>query len=74
VTLQEMNYSDPNGGYDSLWFLRRGPSWRIDCYPTSGARIAMRTPGGNIATPNMNAQFGPWMSRWPFQNFQDVAP
>jgi hypothetical protein len=71
-TLQEMEYYDPSSNPE--YFLRRGRSWRADCYPTPGARIAMRNAAGAIVTPDPGIVFAPYLSRWPFQNYQDVAP
>jgi prepilin-type N-terminal cleavage/methylation domain-containing protein len=69
--LQQMTYTDPNGGYDTNWFLRRGRAWQTDCYPTPGARIVRRNAGGAVVTPTMESQFGPYMMRWPFRSYQN---
>lgn len=74
ATLQEMAYTDPNGNLDAAWFLLRGRSWRNDCYPTPGARIAMRNNMGNIVTPSLSTFPPSVLARWPFLNHQEVAP
>lgn len=70
-TLQEMTYTDPSGGYDTNWFLRRGRAWQTDAYPTPGARIVRRNAAGNIVTPEMNVAFPNLLHRWPFRGYQD---
>lgn len=69
--LQEMRYSDPSGGYDWTWFLRRGRTWQTDAYPTPGARIIRRNNAGNIVTPDMSVFPASALSRWPFSGYQD---
>ncbi|HUU97718.1 MAG TPA: type II secretion system protein [Phycisphaerae bacterium] len=69
--LDEMNYADPGGGHDWHWFLRRGPTWREDCYPTPGAQIRVYTGGGGCVTPDVS----PWLlDFWPWQDYQYNPP
>jgi prepilin-type N-terminal cleavage/methylation domain-containing protein len=69
--LEQMNYTDPSGGYDWRWFLRRGRAWQTDAYPTPGARIVRRNAGGAIITPVMEQYFAGRMHRWPFRGYQN---
>lgn len=70
--LQEMRYTDPNGGLDFRWFLRRGRSWQTDCYPTPGSFIARYSPTGVILRSWANNGFPTnALSRWPFVAHQE---
>ncbi len=72
--LTDMQYTDPNGGLDWTWFLRRGDTWKTDCYPTPGARIVVRTPAGAVVTPQIQTAIpANAINRWPFRAFQDNA-
>lgn len=53
------------------WFLARGPSWRMDCYPTPGALIKMWDPTGHCVTPDPG---GGGYTGWPFDNHQYNLP
>lgn len=73
AVLQEMSYTDPNGGLDDSWFLRKGSTWTIDAFPTPGARIAVRNPAGAIVTPRLEIAIpANARTRWPFVNYQNV--
>lgn len=72
--LRDMDYTDPSGGLDWRWFLRRGDTWKTDCYPTPGARIVVRNATtGAVVTPQIGPPAIPAaaMTRWPFRSFQD---
>lgn len=71
--LRDMQYTDPDGALDWRWFLRRGDTWKTDCYPTPGARIVVRTPAGAAVTPAIAPPTIPQnaVSRWPFRAHQD---
>ena len=68
-----MRYTDPAGGLDWNWFLRKNTTWTADAYPTPGARIAVRNPAGSVVTPRIETAVPPSArSRWPFLNYQNV--
>jgi prepilin-type N-terminal cleavage/methylation domain-containing protein len=72
--LRDMEYTDPDGGLRWDWFLRRGDTWKTDCYPTPGARIVVRNATtGTIVTPQIQPPAIPAnaMTRWPFRSYQD---
>lgn len=66
--LQQMNYTDPNGGIVWQWFLRRGKSWQTDCYPTPGAYVVRYSAAGVRVTPRVTGAVG---NKWPFNGAQD---
>ena len=69
--LDEMNHADPMGGHNWSWFLLRGPTWRMDCYPTPGAQIRIYNHGGQCVTPDVS----PWLlDFWPWQDYQYNPP
>lgn len=73
--LMSMRYTDPNGGLDWRWFLRRGKSWQTDCYPTAGAFIARYGPTGNLLLNINTAISSAIRARWPFSGLQwNMAP
>jgi type II secretory pathway pseudopilin PulG len=69
--LDEMNYADPMGGHDWGWFLRRGPTWREDCYPTPGALIRIYTNDGQCVTPPVSDYL---LDYWPWHDYQYNPP
>jgi prepilin-type N-terminal cleavage/methylation domain-containing protein len=69
--LDEMNYADPAGGHDWTWFLRRGPTWRLDTYPTPGAQIRMYTSSGMNVTPDVSPSL---LEFWPWHDYQYNPP
>lgn len=74
--LEDMRYTDPYGQYDYRWFLRRGASWQVDCFPTPGAFItrydATGTPMMTLERANLPATT---RDRWPFAGHQqNMAP
>jgi prepilin-type N-terminal cleavage/methylation domain-containing protein len=67
ATLQDMNYDT---GFDYDYFLRRGRTWRTDCYPTPAAAMAIRRTNGTWSLPNP-INWGADMSKWPWLGYQD---
>ena len=64
--LNEMNVANDNPWW---YYLRRGDSWKTDCYPTPGSRIVMRNPAGQVVTPlTPTAQ----ATKWPYANHNTV--
>jgi len=66
--LEQMNFSidfidEPEA------FLRRGPSYQMDCYPTPGARIDRYRPNGTPLLPGPLGYTG-----WPFDGYQQNVP
>ncbi|GMU81047.1 MAG: hypothetical protein AMXMBFR47_09180 [Planctomycetota bacterium] len=74
--LEDMRYTDPNGSYDYRWFLRRGASWQVDCFPTPGALITRYDAAGMPMMTLDRANLPPTTrSRWPFAGYQEnMAP
>lgn len=74
--LEDMRYTDPNGRYDYRWFLRRGPSWQVDCFPTPGAMVTRYNAAGAPLMTLDRSNFPPTVrSRWPFAGHQEnMAP
>lgn len=73
--LVDMRYTDPYGGYDFRWFLRRGRSWQTDCYPTPGSFVTRYGPTG-VQLINLEGQIAAnTRTRWPFAGYQrNMAP
>jgi prepilin-type N-terminal cleavage/methylation domain-containing protein len=71
-TLQSMGYLDPLGTTDWLWFLRRGRSWRGDCYPTPGVRIPILNDDGTEAYANYVPTDVLWA--WPWRGYTTLKP
>jgi len=69
--LDEMNYADPMGGHNWRWFLLRGPTWRMDCYPTPGAQIRIYTNDGQCVTPPVSDYL---LDYWPWRDYQYNPP
>ncbi|MFH1746155.1 MAG: prepilin-type N-terminal cleavage/methylation domain-containing protein [Planctomycetota bacterium] len=63
--LYEMGYTT---AFPGRYFLRRGPTWQMDCYPTPGALIRVFAPNGQPMTPSF-----PYTG-WPFDNYQYNLP
>jgi len=63
--LEEMGYTPD---FDQHVFLRRGPTWREDCYPTPGAQIRIYNADNQNVTP------GVYYSGWPFDDYQYNPP
>ena len=63
--LAKMGYT-PN--FSSRWFLRRGPTWRTDSFPTPGAQIRVFRENGQNITPTVR-----WTG-WPFDDHQFNLP
>ena len=66
--LEEMGYAP---GWDPDTFLRRGPTWREDCYPTPGSHIRIYTGQGNCVTPPVS---GDVLDYWPWHDYQFNPP
>jgi hypothetical protein len=62
--LKEMNYTS---AYPWTTFLRRGPTWQIDCYPAPGVQIPMKDASGADISPVPEKGGG-----WPFSGYQDL--
>jgi hypothetical protein len=62
ATLTEMNVATDTPWY---YYLRKSTLWTTDAYPTPGTRIVMRTPTGQIVTPNVPSS---QLNRWPYLN------
>lgn len=62
ATQRKMGYTQ---SFPAAWFLRRGKSYQIDCYPTPGALIPMVDAAGTVVTPR------PTWSGWPFVGYQN---
>ena len=50
------------------WFLRRGPTWRTDAFPTPGAQIRVFRENGQNISPTVS-----WTG-WPFDDHQFNLP
>lgn len=65
--LEQMNF-DPHF-YQYYWyFLRRGPGWQMDVYPTPGAYLSRFDPGAVTVPTGGTSEY------WPWQNFQQNLP
>ena len=63
--LAKMGYTP---SFSSRWFLRRGPTWRTDSFPTPGAQIRVFRENGQNITPTVR-----WTG-WPFDDHQFNLP
>lgn len=63
--LEEMGYTPM---FDQDTFLRRGPTWREDCYPTPGAQIRIYNANNQNVTPPV------YWTGWPFDDYQFNPP
>ncbi|MFH1747306.1 MAG: hypothetical protein ABIG44_09720 [Planctomycetota bacterium] len=59
--LAEMGYTT---AFSQRFFLRRGPTWQMDCYHTPGSLIRIFAPNGTSVTPTPN------YTGWPFDDYQ----
>ena len=59
--LEQMGYT-PN--FQWYWFLRRGPTWTMDCYPSLGSIINVWSPDGTWVTPPL---YYLGYTGWPFE-------
>ena len=68
ASLQQINYTDWNGGRNWQQFMRRGATWQTDAWPAPGARVPIlsRTGVDTGTTPR------PGASGWPFNGYFDV--
>ena len=57
--LEEMGYTQH---FEWNWFLRRGPGYQMDCYPTPGAQIGKYNRSNVSVTPQVS------YGDWPFDN------
>lgn len=67
ATLTQMDYTSlypPN--FSWAYFLRRGKTWRTDCYPTPGARVPM--PDATVNTNPTDLGY----KGWPFTGWGDL--
>lgn len=63
-------FSQAVGGLGDNWTLiSRGSGWRLDLWPTPGARIWSADPSDDYWNPPWTPHGDP--GNWPFRNFQD---
>jgi hypothetical protein len=67
-TLAAMGYFNPQSTEDAKFFLRRGPTWQTDAYPSPGSLFH----GYNGTTMAGLTGFAGGNTGWPFQGFLDV--
>jgi prepilin-type N-terminal cleavage/methylation domain-containing protein len=74
-TLNDMNFRDHNGGFSyQTYFLRRGRSWRTDCYPAPGAYVPILNADGYLAYPTFRPCSPNLTAYWPWKGYRTLRP
>jgi hypothetical protein len=69
--LEEMGVTDD---FDYWVFLRRGPTWQIDCYPTPGALVGVYDASGQPEFDGVTWYLEHYYSGWPFEGYTYNPP
>ena len=75
-TLDDMTFSPPHA--DAHSWLRRGETWRSDCYPTPGTWIPILENNGSVWSGSNYTRpdnaFGSQLWGWPFRGYRTLKP
>ncbi|MGD8454020.1 MAG: hypothetical protein PVJ57_19575 [Phycisphaerae bacterium] len=69
-TDEELDEMGVTADFPSRYFLRRGPNWRMDVYPTPGAVIQVYQDNGWLAFDVVSSLQAAGYRGWPFADFQ----
>jgi prepilin-type N-terminal cleavage/methylation domain-containing protein len=75
-TLEGMTFSPDHA--DAHDWLRRGETWRSDCYPAPGVWIPILNSDGTVASTSVGTRpdnaFSGQMWGWPFRGYRTLKP